>query len=483
MNAWCTVLAVATLVTAPGSASQSLGQLPTSPVTVTLANGQVEEVEYGELLVPESRRRPTERRITIPFYRLRSTSVRPAAPIFLLAGGPGSSWLEQFKADETHREAAFYRSVADVVLFDQRGGGHARPKLTCPDREQMPLDASDEQIRVILRKAVTRCRERWVAEGVDLASYNSVENAADVNDLRLALGYGKVTLVGGSYGSHLALQVMRQFPEAVERAVLFGVEGPDHTWDDPAAMLRTLQRIAARAEQAPELHDRIPAEGLLGTLGRVIDRLERSPETVKAKGSATPVQVDAATVRRMARFNAGRRSAPHIWPQFILAMARGDFSIPARGRIENGAVSVPDPVHFSMDCASGVSPARRARYSNDPAAKLLGNINLEYELLCDAWPAEQLGEAFHDNVVSDVPTLLVQGTWDLSTPLENAHDVARGLSKASVVEVVEGGHGALYNLYEHWPPMHDMMRRFLTGAAVEFPHEIRLPAASFDRAR
>ena len=128
--------------------------------------------------------------------------------------------------------------------------------------------------------AAAACHDRWLREGVDLAAYNTVENAADLNDLRLALGYGKITLIGGSYGSHLALQFLRQFPKHVERIVIHGIEGPDHTWDDPAAMLATLRRIAAAAEQAPEYAGRIPAEGLLAVLGRVIARLQIKPATV-----------------------------------------------------------------------------------------------------------------------------------------------------------------------------------------------------------
>jgi pimeloyl-ACP methyl ester carboxylesterase len=113
-------------------------------------------------------------------------------------------------------------------------------------------------LRASLRPLLIACRDHWQAEGVDLAAYNTVENAADLNDLRLALGYGKVTLVGGSYGSHLALQVLRQYPRAVERIVLYGVEGPDHTWDDPAGVLATLGRIAAAAERSPVFSQRIP---------------------------------------------------------------------------------------------------------------------------------------------------------------------------------------------------------------------------------
>jgi pimeloyl-ACP methyl ester carboxylesterase len=451
-------------------------RLTSSTKNVTVENGATVQVEAGELEVPESRRRPTKRRVTIPYYRLRSESSRPASPIFLLAGGPGSSWLDQFENDENFREVTFYRTVADVILFDQRGGGHSRPSLTCPQTARLPADQplDPAALRASLRTLLTACRDHWQSEGVDLAAYNTVENAADVNDLRLALGYKKVTLVGGSYGSHLALQIMRQYPESVDRVVLYGVEGLDHTWDDPGGMRSTLERIAAATEQSPAFSGHIPEGGLLKALERVLARLEASPQTVTVTqdSESRRVVIDANLVRRIVRHGAGRRSRPNAWPEMILAMDRGDFSIAAQRKLDNEVIHLADPMHYSMDCSSGISERRRQRYRDDPARSLLGDINFEYEALCDLWPTENLGESFRADVVSTIPALIVHGTWDMSTPIENAREVAAALRKGQLVEVVGGSHGALYNLYERWPPIYPLMREFLAGKDVDFPDTV-----------
>lgn len=444
-------------------------QLTTRTENVKLQNGTVVEVEAGELQVPESRKRPTGRRVTIPYYRLKSESQTPASPIFLLAGGPGSSWLDQFtKSDENAREVAFYRTIADVVLFDQRGGGHSSPAMTCPQTGELAVDQPSDAavVRGAVRGLLTICRDRWQKEGVDLAAYNTVENAADVNDLRVALGYKKVSLIGGSYGSHLALQVMRQFPKSVDRVVIYGVEGPDHTWDNPSAALATLTRIAAEAEAAPALKSHIPEGGLLKALERVIARLESEPQVVNT------VVVDAGLVRRMARRGAGRRDRPNAWPEMIMALDRGDYSLLAKGRLDNRQLQLPNPVHFSMDCASGISAKRRRRHRADPAARLLGDINFEYESLCDLWPSEDLGESFRTNVKSDIPALVIHGTLDTSTPIENAREVAASLRNSQLVEVIGGTHGAIYNLYERWPPMRGLLAAFLAGKNVDFPRTV-----------
>ena len=450
---------------------------------VPLEDGSIVEVEAGEIEVPESRQRASPRRVTIPYYRLKSTSPTPASPIFLLAGGPGSSWLDQFESEEHQREVQFYRTIADVVLFDQRGGGHSRPAMDCPGSVALRPDAALDfaALREPLREALAACRDRWLAAGVDLAAYNTLENAADVNDLRLALGYPRVTLIGGSYGSHLALAVMRQFPQTVDRAVLFGVEGPDHTWDDPGATLATLERIARHAEGSAQLAGRIPPRGLLEALERVVARLEALPRTVTVGSgeSARPVMVDANVVRRMARAGAGRRKSPNAWPEMILALERGDYSAAAEGRLDNLEIPLARPVHYSMDCASGISGERRRRYDGDPAAFVLGDLNFEYRALCDLWPSADLGSEFRRNVESDVPTLIVHGTWDLSTPIENAREVARSLRNSQLLEVIGGSHSGIYNLYQRWPPIFPLLREFLAGGRPVFPPTVDdLPTAT-----
>ncbi|MGC4084092.1 MAG: alpha/beta fold hydrolase [Vicinamibacterales bacterium] len=368
-------------------------QVTTGMTDVVLSDRSVVHVESGQLIVPESRQRPSARTISIPFYRLRTTASSPGAPIFLLAGGPGSSWLDQFEAPETYEEARFYQSIADVVLFDQRGSGRSTPTLTCGDSAPLPppdapLDPA--VLRETMRTLAGQCRDRWVARGVDLAAYNTVENAADVNDLRLALGYGKVTLVGGSYGSHLALQIVRQHPDAVERVVIFGVEGPDHTWDSPSGALHTLERIAAATEQAPAFNGRIPSGGLISAFARAVARLDATPQmmTVTTPTGSRRVRVDGVRLRRLLRADAGRRNAAWIWPERILAIDSGDLTGVAERLAAQRTLTLPDPVHFSMDCASGASAARRAASANDPATSLLGDINFEYDAICPVWPHE-----------------------------------------------------------------------------------------------
>src|SRR5690606_12963773 len=134
----------------------------------------------------------------------------------------------------------------DLIVFDQRGMGLSQPSLDCPEvaaavytllgQVQPP-----EVRREAAEAAHTTCYQRLTGAGIHLTQYNSAETAADINDLRLALGYDQVNLYGVSYGSRLALTAMRDYPHAVRSATL------DSTVPLEVDMFATLHTHRARA--------------------------------------------------------------------------------------------------------------------------------------------------------------------------------------------------------------------------------------------
>ncbi len=453
--------------------------------TVTTEDGTGVDLWSGTLLVPENRLEPKSPPISIPFYRLQAATPTPGPPIFLLAGGPGSSWIDRFENPENSAEIEFYRSLGDVVLFDQRGAGQSIPRLSCDQSEHWPNDQAvdPQEVSVLLRKMAAACRQQWLDRGVELAAYNTRENAADVLALQDALGYEKMILVGGSYGSHLAFSLMREAPERIERALLYGIEGPDHTWDDPDAKLATLERIAGEIEASGAFAESLPEAGLIETLRAVIADLEATPIQVVVptdnEGETETVLIDAHLVRRVSDLQAGRRSRPRVWPQLILDLHRRHYDFVARGALALRSLRMNHAMHFMMDCASGVSTQRKKRYLESKATAILGPINSEYQDLCPVWQARDQGDHNRRLVASDIPTLLVHGTWDTSTPIENARQAVAELSNGHLIEVVRGNHGAIYNLYKFWPRAHAVIGAFLRGEPVRLPSSVTLPPLDF----
>ena len=451
--------------------------------TFPVENGEQLLVEAGHLGVLEDRGKVMGRRISMAYRRFKSTHTSPGYPIFMLAGGPGSSWIASLHNDERMKEVRFYQQFSDVIVFDQRGAGESIPNLACEGRKRISYEApfSFNLFRPALSEMAKQCQEKWKREGVDLSAYNTDENAADVNALRHALGYEKMILIGGSYGSHLGLHVMRRFPDRVDRAIFYGVEGPDHTWDKPSGLWRTLGRIAKAAESSPYYAGKVPEGGLLQALQTVMNRLAVKPAqyTLQRNGETREIMITKPLVQAIAAHRAGKRSQPEFWPDLILAMYQGDYQLPAMASMGMRSMPAPHAMARSMDFASGISKTRRANLDSDPAQHYLGDINWDYSLLEDQWEVADLGEEFRSRVDSDIPTLLVHGSWDTSTPLDNAQEVLAGLSNGQLIEVIGGGHGALYNLYEHWPAIYPLLEKFVQGVKVSFPKQVELGPVRF----
>ena len=182
-------------------------------------------VDCGYLTVPEDRSQPDGPTIRLHVAIFRSHSDNPAPdPIVYLEGGPGGQALEAASLVFNRRFAPFLAD-RDLIMFDQRGVGYSEPALDCQELidltyETLAQDLSPEEILALSTEAIRSCRDRLVSEGVNLAAYNSAESAADLNDLRLALGYEEWNLYGISYGTRLALTTMRDYPQGIRSVIL-----------------------------------------------------------------------------------------------------------------------------------------------------------------------------------------------------------------------------------------------------------------------
>lgn len=434
--------------------------------TVVVANGEEVTLDSGRLHLPENRLKDSGRFISIPFYRLTTEAADPGPPIFILAGGPGSSGIRQFSGVDAYQAIQFYRRFSDVVVFDQRGTGGSQPNLKCPGaRMGIPLDqpATAEAIGRVFNQMALECQAHWVSQGVDLKAYNTRENAADVNDLRKALGYDKIILIGGSYGSHLGLHLLRAYGAHIDRAIFYGIEGTDHTYDQPSHVVAALGRVAAFVEQSGVYADRIPENGLMGALEAAIARVRDQPvqHEMERGGETYRVWITSAVVQLIATMKAGSRDNPEFWPELVLAMYEGDYSMAARAASSLRGMGRPNAMKYMMDHASGLTPERREKIRRDPASSVLGMLDLDLFATQETWAAEDLGNNFRAPVVSDVPVLMVHGTWDTSTPIENAWAVAASLNNAHLIEVEGGNHGGLFNLFAHWGPAWETVEGFL----------------------
>ena len=209
-----------------------------APCPFALPPGQIEgqSVECGYLLVPEDRADPDSPnlRLAVAIFHPSGGASQPD-PILYLSGGPGGSALEFLSLTFSKLEPALAAN-RDLILFDQRGVGRSEPALDCPAMIELGRELLDDELdgKVLTKEeAFELALETLLAcyqdlsQIADLSAYNTVANAADVNDLRLALGYDQVNLWGTSYGTRLALGVMRDHPDGLRSVILDSVYPPD----------------------------------------------------------------------------------------------------------------------------------------------------------------------------------------------------------------------------------------------------------------
>jgi pimeloyl-ACP methyl ester carboxylesterase len=118
---------------------------------------------------------------------------------------------------------------------------------------------------------------------VDLAAYNTVESADDLEAIRAALGAERINLWGHSYGSHLALAYVRRHGEHVQRLIVGGVNGPGQRWRYPGDGQALLERVDSAVRAHPRLSPLVP--DLVGTTRRVLARLDAEPARVRGGGA------------------------------------------------------------------------------------------------------------------------------------------------------------------------------------------------------
>jgi pimeloyl-ACP methyl ester carboxylesterase len=298
-------------------------------------------------------------------------------------------------------------------------------------------------------ESTRRCAEQLARQGVDPAAFNTNESADDVADLARALGADKLSLLGWSYGTHLAFAVMRRHPRLVERAVLAGPEGPDHTYKLPSRIQRQLETIAARAcAEVPQAPDLVIA------IRRVLEALDREPARVSlpdSKGGTREVAIGRFDLEWITAEGIGDTRVLARLPGWYARMERGDFGDFARDPLlrayleecRNGLSR--SLTRTCMDCASGASAQRWRCIQEEARTTLLGRtIDFPFPEICDAVGNPDLGDAFRAPIASNAEVLFITGTLDVRTPAANVADLAPGFPNHCHLVVEDAGHTDLF---------------------------------------
>jgi pimeloyl-ACP methyl ester carboxylesterase len=407
----------------------------------------------GVLTVPENRSVPHSRMIRLPVAIYRSTAAHPAPdPVIFLPGGPG---ISAFAHPLPSRDNPFL-AERDYILLEPRGNRLAWPSLDCPqlnalDGTNATGHLSSEAWSKARREAAARCRRSLIGQGVDLRGYTSAETARDIEDLRRALGYPRWNLFGHSYGTRLALTVLRDYPNGVRSVLLDSVLPIEVNFDEAATanLARSLGAVWAGCRADPVCARRHPdPEGDLRALVAKADRHPLAMPTVKG-ADGKPVTVRGRQV--VEALYAGLhdpRQIGHL-PEWVAdSLAGQTAALAALVRANQGPSSFNWGLRLSVWCAEEMPFEDAARVDDQPSpAWGLAGIDerAASPALCKVWDVPPAASVESRPVKSTAPVLVLSGEFDPDTPPSWARLLQTSLAHARVVVMPGQSHGAGFN--------------------------------------
>jgi pimeloyl-ACP methyl ester carboxylesterase len=445
-----TLLATSVIVlTTPAAAEAVVGWAPCpQPAAPTL--------QCGALPVPLDYAGAVPGAISLNVRRVPATTAPSDSAVLALAGGPGQAAAPL--AATFAQILAPARATRDLLVMDQRGTGGSGA-LACPA-------LSTPSGRESLRDAGASCAAQL---GAQRGFFKTSDTVADIEALREASGYARLTIFAVSYGTKVALAYAAAHPDRVERLVLDSVvtpEGPD-----------VLQRstFAAIPRVLGELCAGNACQGITAnptaTLSSLVKRLARRPlraRYVDSRGRRRGITITRQGLLTMLLKGDTNPALRAEVPAALGSLRRGDPGPLARLVAHTGErvtlaepdASVDPALYAATTCEELSFPWNRAanwRTRARQASRIVADTPpgdfapfdrstaLDSELLglCLRWPVASAAPAAIGPLPA-VPTLMLSGGGDLRTPTEDARATAARLPLAPQILVVPWvGHSVL----------------------------------------
>src|SRR5829696_4411858 len=398
----------------------------------------------GTLEVYENRASRTGRKISLNILLLPATAAqRGPDPLVYFAGGPGSPATEG--ALGFAPEFAKIREHRDLLFIDQRGTGHSHP-LNCVFFD--PNDLQSYLGYFFPLEDVRKCRPQLEALA-DLKLYTTDTAIDDMDEVRAALGYEKLNLFGGSYGTRAALTYLKRYPKHVRTATLQGVAPPNAYMpsDFPLYMERALNGVIAECAADEACNKAFP--NLKEETKALLEQLIKGPVEVEVEKPQSKERVKVTLSRDLMaeaiRYMLYNPVPASRVPLTIHLAAQGNF-VPltesALGYRKFIVGSDSNGMYLSVTCAEDLPWIKPGEGERMAANTFLGDYRLRQQReACALWPRGEVERDYADPVRADVPVLILTGEWDPVTPPSNGEAIAKGLKNSLHIIVPHGAHG------------------------------------------
>lgn len=377
----------------------------TRPVAPSEIDGQ--SVVCGTVSVPEDHGVPDGDRLSLAFIVYRAHSLAPVSdPVVYLHGGPGGGTV-----DFVSSVSFFFdhlRGRRDVVAFDQRGVDASGPDMDCFDTlaenvgevvgSIVGTETPDLEVALI-----SGCIAELEGRGFDLPLFNTTQNALDVRAVMSGLGYDDYNIYGVSYGTKLALEVLRTVPDGVRSVVIDSVAPPQIPLYDTLFVphAQSILNTFGPCETDPDCAEAYP--DITQRFWDLLDELQQEPIDVDG------IDIDGETLFTIFTNSRNDWSDPTTRgfttyaPALVAQLEEGDLTM-IRQMFE-GTLPPQPSARGTLDAAYDLTPNEAALaqafinaldqidLASQTAAEMLSQLEQDFDV--DAAPAT-MGEFFDD---------------------------------------------------------------------------------------
>ncbi len=430
-------------------------------------SGKYPDARCGTVTVFENREAKSGRQIALNVVVLPALNQEHQPdPFFMIAGGPGQAVVGLFMQGVRKDFIAAVRAKRDIVLVDQRGtgGSHALPCSFYPASSGVQALFGEFAPAEVVRA----CRDT-LSKDADLTQYTTPIAMDDLDDVRAALGYDKINLQGGSYGTRAALVYMRQHPTRVRTAILEGVAPTDYKLPLPVARAtqHALDRVIQDCAEDAACHKAYP--DVRADLNLVLTALDKGPVKIQVVNPVTKKPESMEMTRNgfadRLRYLLYSPDIVRLVPFILSQAAHGDLGTYAS--INASVISQVDAginrgMYLSIICAEDVPWITDADLAKETSGTIMGALRTEYDRsACNEWPRAKITADYIKPVYSLAPVLIFSGDTDPVAPSWIAEGAAKHLPNSRHIIIKYGAHTTSA------PCLDKLMEQFLDSGSAK----------------
>jgi pimeloyl-ACP methyl ester carboxylesterase len=404
--------------------------------------------QCASLKVAENPEQPMGRQIELALAWIPAKGEAEADPVFMIAGGPGQSALESYPS--LHAVFGDIIKKRSVLLVDQRGTGKSNP-LVCKDANGESAIGENETVAALdFNKAklfAKKCADE-LGKRADTRFYSTSYAIDDLDLVRRKIGADKINLYGVSYGTRVAQQFAKRYPQHTRAVVLDGVVpnslvlGAEHAINLEAALNLHFARCTA---------DKVCRERF-GNPRQKLDALraqmEKAPMQVNyndpMSGEAKHDKLDIGSLATVARMYAYSPLTASMLPLLLTEASQGNPGpLWAQAQMMNASLgdAIMHGMQLSVICSEDADELKA-----DPATEktIIGNSMIGFlKAQCEVWPHSKRAVGFREPLKGSMPVLLFSGEFDPVTPPRYGDVVAKYLPNSRHVVVKGQGHNVM----------------------------------------